>query len=251
MLLLEAGCAVVRPPSLPPPPAEKPQPTPLELHGLLIERDVALRSFQGQGRLEYDGPDGKLRSANMVVVKAPDKVRIDFRSPFSLTYTVVSDGTELLAYDRGEKVLYRGRPSPQNFGRYTRVPVDLSMLVSLVRGLPPMPGGPGAGRVLPVEQGWLWEASLETGGRLGIVFDRQAWLPRLARLEGSGRDFVAYFEEYDEVSGMPTAHRIRAELPGGGVVKLEYGTIWRDRTHGDNAFHIEAPAGVRVVNMDG
>jgi hypothetical protein len=226
-------------------------PTPVELDARLRERDQALASFQGQGRLEYQGPDGKLRSASMVVVKAPEKVRIDFRSPFSITYTVASNGAELFAYDRGEKVLYRGRPSPANFGRYTRVPVDLPMLAALLRGLPPMPAGAPQGNIGRVPEGWRWETPLDDGSRLAVVFDPAALVPVSAQLTGSrAGDFTAYFEQYEDVGGLQAPHRIRAELPNGGKVDLSYSVIWRDREHDDAAFRLDAPSGVRVVNMD-
>lgn len=232
-------------------PGAGPMPTPMELATRLRERDAALASFQGQGRIDYQGPDGKVRSSNMVVVKAPDKVRIDFRSPFSITYTVVSDGTELVAYDRGAKVLYRGTPTPENVGRYTRVPVDVAMLASLVRGLPPVPAKAGEGDIGRVPEGWRWERPLAGGGRLAIVFDPTDLRPVSARLIGSrGADFTAYFEEYEVVDGLPVAHKIRAELPNGGKVELLYSTIWRDREHTDAAFRLDPPAGVRVVSMD-
>jgi outer membrane lipoprotein-sorting protein len=243
------ACAAARPAA--PPGGEAAAPTPAALETHLRSLDSALASFQGQGRLEYHGPDGKLRSSSMVVVKAPDKVRIDFRTPFSITYTVVTDGSKLVAYDRGEKVLYRGSPTPRNFGRYTRVPVDLSMLASLVRGLPPLPARAGEGDIGRVPEGWRWESPLLGGGRLAIVFAAEDWRPLSAALSGSqAGDFTAYFEEYEEVGGMPAAHRIRAELPDGGRVDLSYGTVWRDRAHSDAAFRLEPPAGVRVVEMD-
>ena len=246
-MLLCAACAPRRAPL----PAEVTAlPSASELTSKLRERDTALASFQGQGRLEYEGPDGKLRSASMVVVKAPQKVRIDFRSPFSITYTVVSDGSELIAYDRGEKVLYHGRPTPENFGRYTHVPVDLSMLASLLRGLPPMPQA-SAGNVGRVPEGWRWESPLDDGARLAIVFDVADLRPVSATLTGSrAGDFTAYFEEYGDVGGIPTPHRIRAELPNGGKIELSYGIIWRDREHEDAAFRLDAPSGVRIVDMD-
>jgi len=243
------ACAPARP--LPPGAEIGPAPTTLQLKTNLEERHAAIASFQGQGRIAYDGPDGKLRSASMVVVKAPDRVRIDFRSPFSLTYTVVSDRDSLIAYDRGEKVLYRGKPSPENFGRYTHVAVDLQMLASLVRGLPPIPSRIAEGNVGRVPEGWRWEGPSSSGGRLSIVFDTTDLRPLSAKLTGSrGADFTAYFESYEPVDGVATPHLIRAELPGGGKVELNYGTIWRDRTHADAAFHLEPPAGVRVVEMD-
>ena len=226
-------------------------PTPGALEATLVERSEALASFQGQGKLAYDGPAGKLRSANMVVVRSPHDVRIDFRSPFSLTYTVVCDGEQLIAYDRGEKVLYRGRPTSRNFGRYARVSVELHMLIALARGLPPIPRPATASSVHAVEGGWLWRIPSTTGGAVSIVLTRDSWLPTSARVDGrDDGNFVATFSDYEDVMGVPVAHKIRAELPDGAIVELSYGTVWRDRTHGDNAFQLEPPPGVRVVDMD-
>jgi hypothetical protein len=253
-MLLVAGCASVRPPTAPeatpPPPSPLEPPTAAELRSRLSAHSVALRSFQGQGHLEYEGPDGKMRSSHMVVVNAPNKVRIDFRSPFSITYTVVTDGNELLAYDRGEKVLYRGVPTPANLGRFVRVPVDLEMLALLVRGIPPLPAGAGAGSVRLVDSEWLWEMPLAGGARMRLTFDQSGLKPRKAVLKGAGAaDFSAYFSGYEDVGGVQAAHEIRAELPDGGHVQLTYGTIWRDRKHSDNAFTLVPPEGVRVVEM--
>jgi hypothetical protein len=239
---------------VPPTPIESPTaaaPTPVNLQARLAAQNAALRSFQGQGRLEYEGPDGKARSSSMVVVKAPDKVRIDFRSPFSLTYTVVTDGAQLEAYDRGEKVLYRGRPTLLNLGRYTRVPVDPEILALLVRGLPPIPHGAGLGTVSEIRNGWVWRVPLPGGAQVSLLYDAAELKLRKATVKGSkGGDFSAYFGSYAPVDGVDAAHEIKAELPDGGRVQLTYGTIWRDRTHADNAFRVEPPAGVRVVNMD-
>ncbi len=222
----------------------------MELRARLAALDAALASFQGQGSIEYDGPSGKLRSAHMVVVKAPDKLRIDFRSPFSLTYTVLSDGVTLVAYDRGEKVLYRGRPTSANLGRYARVPVDLQTLALLVRGVPPLPRDANAGTVTPVGGGWLWEAPMSGGGTLKVIFGADDLRPLATSVAGvRGADFTAYFEQYKNVGGVDVPHAIRADLPDGGRVQLSYAVVWRDRVHSDQAFHMEPPSGVNVVEM--
>jgi len=250
-----AGCSAGRPSSVAQPAPIQAQPTivptPVYLQGRLAEQNAALRSFQGQGKLEYEGPDGKARSSSMVVVKAPDRVRIDFQSPFSLTYTVVTDGSRLVAYDRGEKVLYRGNPSLDNLGKYLRVPIDLEMLAALVRGLAPIPSGAGVGTVTEIRNGWLWQIPLPGGAQLRLFYDAAELKLRKATVQGTrGGDFSAYFSEYSPVDGVDVAHEIKADLPDGGRVELNYGMVWRDRVHADSAFRLEPPAGVRVVNMD-
>lgn len=248
------ACAPVQSPRRPeplPPSRVTAAPTPVDLRARLAVLDRALGSFQGQGNIEYDGPGGKLRSAHMVVVKAPDKVRIDFRSPFSLTYTVLSDGVTLVAYDRGEKVLYRGKPTSSNLGRYARVPVDLQTLALLVRGLPPLPRDVNAGSVRGVQNGWLWQAPMSDGSQLAVVFAAADLRPLSASVTGAkGAGFTAYFEKYKDVGGVYVPHEIRAELPDGGRVELRYAMVWRDRAHSDQAFHMDPPGGVSVVEMN-
>ena len=252
VVLGASGCTPAVPVSPDPAPGgQASAPSPAKLLESLAARDTALGSFQAQGKLHYEGPGGKVRSANMIVVKAPDKVRIDFRSPFSLTYTVVTDGSELVAYDRGEKIMYVGEPTIDNIGRYTRVPASVETLARLVRGMPPLPPGPARGEVLSSGEDWLWRVPLEDGSVLELLFGADGLHPKRATL---GReqtpDFTAFFEGYRDVAGVAVPHEIRADLPDGGRVQLTYSVVWRDRMHDDNAFRLEPPAGVRVVEMD-
>lgn len=255
VLLLSAGAcsplAPRTPPAAPPPTTVPGAPTAVELGASIAARAEALASFQGQGRLEYEGPEGDARSANMVVVKAPDNVRIDFRSPFSLMYTVATDGEILVAYDRGEKVMYRGVPSASNIGRFTRVPVTVGSLALLLRGIPPVPAGAVSGSVAAEGELWRWDIPVSSGGKLELLFERGGLLPREVRMEDpTGRSLTARFSEYRSVGGVETAHQIEALLPDGGRVQLHYGVIWRDRQHGDNAFRLEPIAGVRVIELE-
>ncbi len=197
----------------------------------------------------YESADETIRSSQMIVVKAPDKVRIDFRSPFTLTYTVTSNGRELAAYDRGQKVLYRGAPTIAHLARYTRVPVPLAVLTALLRGLPPLPNEAVGGSIEAVEGGWLWTGSLGASSKMTVVLDPKTTNVRQVRLMSPDGILDVTFDRYRDVNGQRAAHRMRAQLPGGARVEIRYGTIWLDRKHKDSAFHLEPPPGVRVVDM--
>ena len=188
----------------------------------------------------------------MIVVEEPDRVRIDFMSPFGPTYTVAADGVALVAYDRGEKVLYRGTPSAANVYRYTRVPATVPLLASLIRGLPPEPDRLGQATVREDADAWHWAAPLRGGGVLTVVFAKGSLEPRMVLITGSAAngDLTARFDDYQDVDGASAPHLVRATLPGGGEVELKYSRIWRDVGLTDDAFTIEAPEGVRAVDMD-
>jgi hypothetical protein len=227
-------------------------PTAFELDLRLRQRRAAFSSFRGQARLTYESGDESGRASQMIVVRDPDRVRIDFMSPFGPTYTVAADGVSLLAYDRGEKVLYRGAPNTSNVMRYTRVPVTIPLLASLIRGLPPEPERLGDATVHEQADGWHWVSALRGGGLLTVVFDKGSLEPSSVSIAGSTAtgDLLARFDDYEDVEGVSAAHLVRATLPGGGEVELKYSRIWRNVGLTDDAFRIEAPSGVRVVDMD-
>jgi hypothetical protein len=227
-------------------------PSAAELEATMRARAEAVATFRGQARLRYEGPDGKLKASQMIVVESPDKIRMDFMSPFGPTYTVAADGESLVAYDRGEKVLYRGRASARNVAEYIRVPVSVGILASLMRGLPPLIEQAGSTRVTALADGWRWVADLKTGGRLAVDFDASGTRPLSATVEGAGHasDMFARFDDYEDVDGAEIAHTISAKLPTGGQVELKYSRIWRSIGLTEGAFHIDAPSGVRVISMD-
>ena len=247
-----AGCGARRPAVAEPAPARAVAPTPAELETALQDRATALATFRGQAKLAYEGPDGDLKSSQMIVVEAPDRIRLDFMSPFGPTYTVASDGTELRAYDRGEKVLYKGAASVRNVQQYVRVAVSIEVLASLIRGLPPLVAESGPATVEAIDGGWRWRAAVNGGGTLSIDFDASATRPVAASVRGSELvgDLAVRFDEYADVDGVVVPHSVSAALPSGGHVELQYARIWRGLGLSDGAFRIDAPAGVRVVEME-
>ena len=212
------------------------------------EREAQLASFRGQATLDYRGTDGKSKSSQMIVVQAPDHVRIDFMSPFGPTYTVATDGRYLRAYDRGDKVLYVGVPTAMNVQRYARVPLTASVLAQLIRGLPPFLERATNPRL----SGSTFEADLQGGGRLRIELAPDTLFPQRAHLLATalGDDVAVELDRYEDVDGIPVAHRVHAQLPDGATVELEYSQVWRAVKLTDTAFQIDAPSGVRVVGMD-
>lgn len=220
-------------------------------HDILIEmreRETALASFRGQATLDYKGPDGASKSSQMIVVQAPERVRIDFMSPFGPTYTVATDGRYLRAYDRGEKVLYVGVPTAANVQRYARVPLTAEVLAALIRGLPPFLARATNERFTPSG----FEADLQGGGTLSVELAPDTLYPHRAHVLGTtlGDHVSVEFDRYLDVDGVAVAHRVHAELPDGGTVELEYSRVWRGLRLTDTAFQIDAPGGVRVIGMD-
>lgn len=244
------GCSVRAP--APPVPVYSGTPTAAELGSRLHAQRTALTRFRGQARLAYSSGDENGRVSQMIAIEDPDRIRIDFMSPFGPTYTVAANGRRLVAYDRGEKVLYQGEPSVANVLRYTRVAATIELLASLIRGLPPQLEQLGEPTVRDEADGWHWVAALRGGGLLTVVFDKGSLEPQSVEISGSREtgEIAARFADYEDVDGVSTPFRVEASLPGGGHVELKYSRVWRDVGLTDDAFTIEAPSGVRVIDMD-
>jgi outer membrane lipoprotein-sorting protein len=243
--LLACGCAARSPLADRAPSAD-------EVVAALAVREAALANFRGQALLVYDGPQGTTRSSQMIAVQSPDRVRIDVMSPFGPSYTVAAYGDRLRAYDRGEKILYVGSTTPENLRKYTRVPLRIEVLAMLIRGLPPLIAGQGAGRIEAGASSWLWEANIEGAGTLRVELGRPDLRPLRASVTAATPADALYveFEQYKDVDGVAVPHRIRARLGDGGVVELRYSRIWRAVRLTATAFQIDPPSEVRVVGMD-
>lgn len=223
----------------------------LRLAELTAERAVAFSAFRAQARLSYEGPKDKFKSSQMIVVKAPNRVRIDIMGPFGPSYTVASDGINLTAYDRGEKILYIGRASVENVQRYIRVGLSVPILTELLRGLPPQADLARA-EVGRWNDQWVLETELPGGRSLSVRFDTDTSdLVYVKVFGGQGQGPVeAYFSKFRSVDGVRTPHAVDVRLADGGRAKLVYEKIWRGVAISDAAFRIDPAQGVRYVDMD-
>ncbi len=215
------------------------------------ERAQALSAFRAQARLRYEGPKDKFKSSQMIVIKSPNRVRIDIMGPFGPSYTVASDGLELTAYDRGEKVLYIGKASVENVQRYVRVGLGVPMLAWLLRGLPPA-AELGSAEVSRWNEGWVLHTRLKGGRAMWVRFDGETSDPvyvKIAGVPGHG-EIEAYFSKFRRVDGVRTPYAVEVRLADGGRAKLVYEKIWRDVAISDDAFRINPARGVRYVDMD-
>ncbi len=188
----------------------------------------------------------------MILVEAPDRIRIDVMSPFGPTHTMASNGSTLALHYRAEALVYRGAASAGNIARFTGVPLDIGVLASLVSALPPDLRARRPGRVRAQRRSWAWTRDLPGGGQYTLVIDRSSLLLRGLSVKGDRRmaDLLVSFDDYRDAEGLRFPHRMEATVKGHGGVKLVYERVWRGVASGDNAFEIRAGPGARVLDME-
>jgi hypothetical protein len=130
-----AGCATVSPPEpqLPAPKWES-----AELTKSITQRREQFRSLRSLAQVDYAGPDGKHSFQEAVLVQRPDRLRLETLSYLGAILIVTANDKEIVGYHPREGVFVRGRRSKENLLRYTKIPLELDEITSLLTGLPPV-----------------------------------------------------------------------------------------------------------------
>ena len=129
--LLALGCAA-------PPPASQFPSAQAALDRMRATTSCS-RALTSDAKLDYFGPQGRLRGSLLYVVAAPDKLRLDIVSPFGATVsTLTSDGKAFALFDLRQKQFLRGPANACNLARFTHVPIPPAALVQLLRGEAPV-----------------------------------------------------------------------------------------------------------------
>ncbi|HYC56487.1 MAG TPA: DUF4292 domain-containing protein [Candidatus Binatia bacterium] len=227
-------------------------PEPWRIAARIARRDQELASFRGQARLDYQGSKQRFKSSQVVVVQAPQSIRIDVMNPFGVSYTVATDGARLAAFDRREKVFYEGSAHASNFHRFTGVPLGAPELAALIRGLPPQLGAAKGGTVVKVSDGWEWTRQLPGGATLDMVVDFDHLEPLRLRMRGApgSQDVEAAFGDYRDVTGVRVPFWIYVTFADGSALTLTYKSVQREVALAGDAFVLDRPPKARVVNID-
>ncbi len=107
------------------------------------------RGVSAEAKLDYFGPDGRVRGNVYYLAAAPARIRLDLFSPFgAVLSTLTSDGTSFAMSDMRAKLFRYGPANACNLSRFTRVALPPSVLADLFRGeAPVLVHAPGASRV--------------------------------------------------------------------------------------------------------
>jgi len=191
--LVLSGCAVAPAPSPPPAPGAS-----LSREALLAgfaRRMELLQSLRSPYRVRYRNRQERGGFHGAILVRRPDGLRLETLSLVGALLVLTADGDEVMAFLPREKVILRGKSSKANLLRFTRIPLGLNELTSLLLGLPPV----------KVEGAWdgngsTFERGLPGGGGERVVLDSASGLPLQWQRTGPGgvEGLTANFSEFFE-----------------------------------------------------
>jgi outer membrane biogenesis lipoprotein LolB len=246
--LVGAGCAGMRRPAAPLPPATLPSATQLET--VLAARRDAVRSLRALARLRYRDQEESTSSRQALIVARPDRLRVEVMSLFGSVFVLTADEGTLTAYK--DNTVYRGQASPENLRRYIHVGLPVSELVDIVLGTPPPRQGrhaqvsfdPQAGAVR------LWQ---DLGHGALVVWFSEAELPVAAeeRSVDGQPQWRATFGDYAQRDGCPVATRIGLELPlWHRSLQIILEDVDLNPVLDRSVFALQTPPGSKVVSLD-
>lgn len=101
---------------------------------------VDLSSLQGLARVKAQTAEGSLNATQVLVASRPDRLRAETLSPFGTPLLLLAaDGARLGVSVPSRGTFYTGVPSPENLGRFFRIPLQLEELIDVLLYRAPLP----------------------------------------------------------------------------------------------------------------
>ena len=246
-LCLLTGCATL--PPVPASPAVR-----MADDGTLLKewlsRAPGVRTLQGVAKARVQTPERSLSATQVILVEAPDRLRTEALSPFGTPVLVMAtDGRELGAMLPGDRLLYRGKPTPENLERFTRMSLRLPELVGILLYRPPMLAYRQASTWQLAPGGW--RVDLETPPRRQeLLFDAERRLTEVRYLyQDELLLSLVYGDFRTELDLFPG--RVELALPQQGVrVSLVYSEQILDQALKPELFVLQPAEGMTVVAID-
>jgi hypothetical protein len=253
MLLLAGACTTTRVsrPVIEETPA---LPAAGELLGRLAADRRRVRALRTLADSQLDGPDGRFRSSEVLLVEPPARLRIEVVSTFGVTWILATDGETLDVYSRHEETVYRGTPARDLADRYLPVPLPLSDLTELLLGRPPP-------RAVATVEPVSWEPEtglmrvvlrLQGGGLQTLWFDGGSVLLRRVEERGWG-DALRYdlrINGHRQVGSLLVPSDLTILAPSSVQVRLAYANSDVNPDLDPDLFRIPFVVGAREVRLD-
>jgi len=247
LLVLLAGCASVRPKQV------GEQVSQSFATGLMQEwsaNSARVSSVQGLARVKVRTPDKTMNGTQVILAEKPNRLRAETLSPFgSPLLLLAADGEKLGVLLPSQNLYYTGAATPENLGRFVRIPLRPDDLVRVLLYQPPMINAWSEEAFELQEGGWLL---IRNGSprRQELLFNP---LRQLVEVNYFDRDNlllkIAYGKFTEE--GLSFPHFFSIEIPEQKTTaSLEFSDLETNGVLRPGIFQLTPPAGVTVISLD-
>lgn len=213
-------------------------------------RTTQYHSLQGIAKVRVQTPERTITGTQVILAEDPGRLRAETLSPFGTPLLVMAaNETEFAVLVPGDNRFYRGWSTPENLSRFTRLPLHLADLVSILLSKPPLIAHDRLEAVQVPEGGWL--IILESGRRRQeLRFDAAQHLTMVQYLSDAKLQLRL---DYGEFAGPPLSlpQRIELELPQQQIqAALIFKELEMNRQILPDTFTLIAPADATVTLLD-
>lgn len=208
-----------------------------------------VHTLQGLAKVRARTAEGSLSATQVIVAVRPDRLRAETLSPFGTPLLVLAaDGARLGVSVPANAVFYTGEASPENLGRFFRIPLRLEDLVDILLYRASLPGFVERQTLALESGGWLLQLTA-ADRRQELRFDEQRRLAEIRYYTADRMFLEITYGGFAATGALP--RQIAIELP---ELETRASLEFEDATYNGNPraelFRLEPPAGAKVVSLD-
>lgn len=208
------------------------------------------QTLQGVAKVRVQTPGRTLNGTQVLLAESPSRLRAETLSPFGTPLLVMTvNDTELAVLAVGDNRFYRGRATPDNLGRFTRLPLRAADLVGILLYRPPLVAYRTLEAFRLEDGGWL--LTLDDGDRRQeLQFDRERRLTGVRYLYGAELQLRLGYGDFEADPQRPP-RRIELELPLERIqADLAFRELETGRQPAPGLFTLSPPEGAMVTDLD-
>lgn len=218
------------------------------LLAMWLERREAFQSLEGVAKVRVKTAQGAVSGTQVVIAAKPASLRAETLSPFGTPLlSLASDGEQLAVLVPGDNLYYRGKASPENLTRFTRLPLPPTALVDILLWQPPLVVFEELTTFRTVGGGW--RLLLVAGPlRQEFTFDAAARLQGVRYFSG---DVLELLIDYADPGDADLPRRIVLEQPPIALqASLDFSELTVNPPLPPGRFSLQPPPGSQIIFLD-
>lgn len=215
-----------------------------------VETSSRITSVQGLAKAKVQTSEKSLNGTQVVLAEKPNRLRVEtlglFGSPLLL---LAADGENIAVLLPTQNVFYAGSATPENLGRFVRIPARLSDLVTFLLYQPPIIKALSDEAFKLPDGGWLLILYGQER-RQELTFNDVRQLVEVSYYD-HGELFLRlnYGDFGDDGEAFPKSFTL--ELPGSQMsAQLEFSDLKTNGSLRTDVFQLTPPVGATVISLD-
>ena len=214
------------------------------------ENSAWVTSVQGLAKVKVHTPEKSLNGTQVILAEKPNRLRAETLSPFgSPLLLLAADGKKLGVSLPSRNIFYTGEATAANLGRFVRIPLRLTDLISVLLYQPPMMTVLSEEAFALQEGGWLL-VRYSALRRQELIFNHARQLVEVSYYDGDKLFLKINYGKFPEEGGH-FPHLFGIELPEAEITaSLRFSDLETNGSLRSGIFQLTPPKGATVVSLD-